>query len=260
MKIEELTSILEDWAPLSYQEGYDNAGLIVGDPSKEISGVLIALDSTENVIEEAVQKGANVVIAHHPILFSGLKKLNGSNYVERTIIKAIKNDIAIYAAHTNLDAVSTGVNSKICEKLGLNDVKILKESKNNSNVGSGMIGTLNEPKDEMELLKFIKKEFKAGSLRYTSLLNKKVLKVAVCGGSGSFLLNDAIQAEADVFVTSDFKYHQYFDAENKILIADIGHYEAEICTQELIYDYLSKIISTFTLHFSEVNTNPINYL
>ena len=258
--IKDITNVMEQWAPLRFQEGYDNAGLIVGDPNAEVKGVLLTLDSTEEVVEEAIQKGANLIIAHHPIVFSGLKKFNGSNYVERTVIKAIKNDIAIYACHTNLDAVMDGVNSKICDLLGLENRSILSPKQGEEKVGSGMIGELPNSVSEMEFLKTVKEKFKASSLRYTELLNKDVVKVAVCGGSGSFLLSDAIAAGADVFVTSDFKYHQYFDAENKIVIADIGHFEAEICTRELIYDYLSKKFTTFEPHFSKVNTNPINYL
>ena len=251
---------MEHWAPLKYQEGYDNAGLIVGDPGMEVKGVLIALDSTEDVVEEAIKKGVNLIIAHHPIVFSGLKKINGSNYVERTVIKAIKNDIAIYACHTNLDSVMDGVNSKISDFLGLQNRTILSVKKGEENVGFGMIGELETPLSELQFLKLVKKKFKATSLRYTALLEKPVVKVAVCGGSGSFLLADAIKSGADVFVTSDFKYHQFFDADNKIVIVDIGHFEGEICTQELIYDYLSEKFITFDSHFSKVNTNPINYL
>ncbi len=260
MKLKEITSILEEWAPLEYQENYDNSGLILGDPETKIRSALLTLDSTEDVVEEAIKKGANLIIAHHPILFGEIKQLNGKNYIERTIIKAIKNDIAIYAFHTNLDSVINGVNSKISDKLNLVNRSILKKRQENNKVGSGIIGELKSPMKEMDFLNLIKKEFKAGSVRYTNLLNKDVVRVAVCGGSGSFLLKDAIKEKADVFVTSDFKYHQYFDAENKILIADIGHYESEICIQQLIYDYLNEKITTFTLHFSEVNTNPINYL
>lgn len=258
--IKDVTNVLEEWAPLRYQEGYDNAGLIVGDPAKEVKGVLITLDSTEDVVEEAIQLGANLIIAHHPIVFGGLKRFNGANYVERTVIKAIKNDIAIYACHTNLDSVMDGVNSKISDLLGLKNRSILNLKKGEEQVGSGMVGELSESMEEMEFLQLVKKQFKAGSVRYTNLLNKKVVKVAVCGGSGSFLLDDAINSGADVFLTSDFKYHQFFDADNKIVIVDIGHFEAEICTQELIYDYLSAKITTFEPHFSNVNTNPINYL
>lgn len=258
--IKKVTDVMEEWAPLQFQEGYDNAGLIVGDPNAEVKGVLITLDSTEDVVEEAIQIGANLIIAHHPIVFGGLKRFNGSNYVERTVIKAIKNDIAIYACHTNLDSVMDGVNSKISDLLGLENRSILSLKKGEEQVGSGMVGELPKAMSEMDFLQLVKKQFKAGAVRYTNLLNKEVKKVAVCGGSGSFLLQDAIAAGADVFLTSDFKYHQFFDAEDKIVIADIGHFEAEICTQELIYDYLSAKFTTFGPHFSKVNTNPVNYL
>tara|TARA_B100001778_G_scaffold297727_1_gene271381 strand:+ start:1681 stop:2466 length:786 start_codon:yes stop_codon:yes gene_type:complete len=258
--IQKVMDSLEEWAPLSYQEGYDNAGLVVGDPKTEIKGVVIALDSTEEVVEEAIHLGANLIIAHHPIVFKGLKKFNGSNYVERTVIKAIKNNIAIYACHTNLDAVMTGVNSKICDLLNVKNRSILSLKQGEDEAGAGMIGDLTEPMDEMEFLEEVKKTFNTGAIKYTKLLNKKVKKVAVCGGSGSFLLNDAIQKKADVFITSDFKYHQFFDADGQLVIADIGHFESEICTQELIYDYLSEKFTTFVACFSKVNTNPINYL
>ena len=258
--IQKVMDSLEEWAPLSYQEGYDNAGLIVGDPKTEIKGVVIALDSTEEVVQEAIDVGANLIIAHHPIVFQGLKKINGSNYVERTIIKAIKNNIAIYACHTNLDAVMTGVNAKICDLLNVKNRSILSLRQGEDEVGAGMIGELSEPVDEMEFLEKVKKTFNTGAIKYTKLLNKEVKKVAVCGGSGSFLLNDAIREKADVFITSDFKYHQFFDADGQLVIADIGHFESEICTQELIYDYLSEKFTTFVPCFSKVNTNPINYL
>lgn len=258
--IEDVTDVMEQWAPLNYQESYDNAGLIVGNPQLEVTGVLITLDSTEDVVDEAIKKGANLIIAHHPIVFSGLKRFNGSNYIERTLIKAIKNDIAIYACHTNLDAVMTGVNSKICDLLDLENRMILNPRNFEDEVGSGMVGYLKTEMGELDFLKLVKKQFNAGCVRYTKLLDKKVKKIAVCGGSGSFLLPNAIGANADVFLTSDFKYHQFFDAEEKLVIADIGHFEAEICTQQLIYDYLKKKFTTFVAHFSAVNTNPINYL
>lgn len=364
MKIADITSYLEQIAPLSYQESYDNSGLIVGNPADQVNHVLISLDVTEEVVAEAVEKGCQLIIAHHPIVFSGLKKLNGKNYVERTVIKAIKNDVAIYAIHTNLDNVHNGVNKMICEQLGLQNGKVLapksgllkkivtyvptknaeqvqtalfdagagsigaydecgfslegtgtfkaNEEANpykgkvgerhheqevrietifpshiqaklisvllnvhpyeevaydiysldnkNSNVGSGMIAELPNELEELSFLKLIKKKMGAGVVRHTDLLNKKVKRVAVCGGSGSFLLFDAIAAKADVFITADFKYHQFFDAENKIVIADIGHYESEQFTKQLLYDILSKKFANFALSLSEINTNPINYL
>jgi len=363
MKIIDVIKVLENYAPLSYQESYDNAGLIVGDKNNLVSGVLICLDSTEEVIQEAIDKKCNLIIAHHPIVFSGLKKITGKTYIERTIIKAIKNDVAIYAAHTNLDNVLGGVNFKIAEKLGLKNVQILSKKKhllnklvvycpsshvnqvreelfrsgagsignysecsfntvgqgtfkanehatpfvgeqkklhledevkievvvesfltkqvvenmlkahpyeevafdlfemqNPHQVGSGVVGELEAPLDEMLFLNQLQNVFFSKGIRYTALKKLPIKKVAICGGSGSFLLNDAIASGADVFVSADFKYHQFFDAEGKIIIADIGHYESEQFTKEIFYDLLTKKIPNFAVHLSEINTNPINYL
>ncbi len=363
MKIQDIARCLETFAPLSLQESYDNCGLIVGNPQQEVTKALLCLDSTEAVVDEAIATGCNLIIAHHPIVFSGLKKLNGKNYIERTVIKAIKNDIAIYAIHTNLDNVAQGVNQKIGEKLGLKNLQILSPKKqllkklatyvpeadaetvrnalfaagagniNNytkcsfniagtgtfegneqskptigepgktatvqeqkievvfpaysegkiiqalktahpyeevaydiymlenvwQEVGSGMVGELTEPVSEENFLQTIKDKLNAPMVRHTPLLGKIVKKVAVCGGSGSFLLPDAIVAEADIFITADFKYHQFFDAEGKIVIADIGHYESEQYTPELIQRLLSEKLPTFATLFSKINTNPINY-
>ncbi len=260
MILKKLITHLEETAPLVYQESYDNAGLIVGDENTEVHAAVVSLDCTEAVVEEAISKGANLIISHHPIVFGGLKKFNGSNYVERTVIKAIQNKVAIYAIHTNLDNVIAGVNKKIGDQLSLKKLKILSEKKGLKDVGSGMIGMLENPLDELDFFQEIKAVFEAPCLKYTALLNKKVRKVAFCGGSGSFLLSEAIRQEADVFMSSDFKYHQYFDAENQIVIVDLGHYEAEKCTKDLICEIVTKKFPTFMLHFSEVNTNPVNYL
>ena len=364
MILKEITDYIESIAPLAYQESYDNAGLICGSPGMDITGALICLDSTEAVLDEAIAMGCNLVIAHHPIVFSGLKKFNGKNYVERVIIKAIRHNIAIYAAHTNLDNVLNGVNGRIAEKLGLVNVSILSNQKgglrklavfcpgsasadvraalfsagagqignydecsfntagtgtfranaganpyvgkegvqhheNETKIeviyaahlesallkamfqahpyeevaydiiplanahpytGSGIIAELPSEMTEMAFLGHLKSVMKASCVRYTALRDKKVKKVAVCGGAGSFLLPNAIAAGADVFVTADYKYHQFFDAEGRIVIADIGHYESEQFTSELFYDILCKKFRTFALHLSKINTNPINYL
>ena len=364
MKIRDITKVLEDFAPLAFQESYDNSGLLIGNKENTVTSALLCLDVTEAVLEEAMAKSCNLIIAHHPLIFSGVKKLNGSNYVERIIIKAIKNDIAIYACHTNLDHVKAGVNLKICQKLGIVNTKILspkaglfrklvtfiphshhqqvktalfdagaghigeysncsfssagngtfKASINAnpyvgqldvehqeseikletvypvyaesnviqalkiahpyeevaydvfdlenrfSSVGSGMIGELEEEMNADDFLVHLKKQMKADCVRYTKPLGSKVKKIAVCGGSGSFLLKEAINAGADVFVTADFKYHQFFDSDNQILIADIGHYETEQFTSEIFYEIISKKFPTFAVRFSEINTNPINYL
>lgn len=265
MKIKAITTYLESIAPLFLQEEYDNSGLIIGNPEEEVSNALICLDCTEAVLDEAVKSKCNLIIAHHPVVFKGLKNLTGKNYVQRVVLKAIQHNISIYAIHTNLDNVSNGVNRKICDKLGLNNCRILTPkpasvSGKGRITGSGMIGTLPKPMTEMAFLNKVKKAMKAGSLRYTALTGKKVVKVAVCGGSGSFLLGDAIASKADVFLTSDFKYHQFFDAENEIVIADIGHYESEQYTPELIRDLLKQKFPIFAPLLSKINTNPVNYL
>ena len=262
MNIKQITNFLESYAPLEYQESYDNCGLIIGDANAEVKGALITLDCTEAIIDEAIATGCNLVIAHHPIIFSGLKKLNGSNYIERTVIKAIKNDIAIYAIHTNLDNVHNGVSAKIAEKLGLENCKVLlpKEDLNINLVGSGSIGELNLPVDAQVFIENLKLNMQTDCVRHTPLVKQQIKTVAVCGGSGSFLLKHAIAAKADIFITADFKYHEFFDAENKIVIADIGHYESEQFTKDLIYDLLVKNFTKFAVRLSKVNTNPIKYL
>jgi len=364
MKVKDIANIIEELAPINYQENYDNAGLIVGNENQKVSGIIICLDSTEKVVNEAIAKKCNLIIAHHPIIFNGLKKITGKNYIEKTIIKAIKNNIAIYAAHTNLDNAFNGVSFKMAQKLQLINCKILSPKKSdfkkivtfcptsyheqvknamfnagagnignydncsfntigkgtfragkntkpfigkkgkvhtedeikietivtkhmvnkviselikahpyeevaydiypleniNPKVGSGVIGELENTMDENSFLKKIKKNLKTDCIRHTNVLGKPVKRVALCGGAGSFLLNDAIIQNADVFITGDFKYHQFFDAENKILIADIGHYESEQFTNELFYEILIKKITNFAVHLSEINTNPINYL
>ena len=262
MKIIEVTNFLEQYAPLEYQETYDNCGLIIGDANAEIKGVLIALDCIESVIDEAIATGCNLIVAHHPIIFSGLKKLNGSNYIERTVIKAIKNDIAIYAIHTNLDNMHNGVSAKIAEKLGLENCKVLapKSDLINKQVGSGIIGELKTAVNTEQFLMDIKENMQTDCVRYTPIVNQEIKRVAVCGGSGSFLLKNAIEAKVDIFITADFKYHEFFDAENHIIIADIGHYESEQFTKELIYDLLTKNFTKFAVRLSKVNTNPIKYL
>ncbi|GAB4022323.1 Nif3-like dinuclear metal center hexameric protein [Spirosoma migulaei] len=358
-----LTSYLESVAPLAYQESYDNSGLIVGDPSTEITGVLVTLDTTEAVVDEAIAKGCNVIVAHHPIVFKGLKKLNGKTYVERTIIKAIKHDVAIYAAHTNLDNVTGGVNFKIAEKLKLQNVRVLapktqvltklvtfvpvadtqrvldalyaagagqlgdykncsfrvggtgtfqpgegaqpaigtvgeyhEEAENrievilptylqgqllaglrqahpyeevayyltpldnqNQEVGSGAVGELAEPMDSSLWLSYLKEQMQLNLIRYTPLPDHPIKRVAVCGGVGSFLLPDALRAGADVFVTADYKYHEFFDADGRISICDIGHYESEVFTKELICGHLAKKFTTFAVILSETDTNPVRY-
>jgi dinuclear metal center YbgI/SA1388 family protein len=364
MKLKKIISALENWAPPAYQESYDNSRLLTGDKEMNVTGVLVCLDCTEEIIKEAVRKKCNLAVAHHPILFSGLKSLTGKNYVERTIIAAIKKGVAIYALHTNLDNVHTGVNFKIAELLGMKDTKILRpltghlmklevacpeeavepikqavfeagagnignysegwfglkgmtgfrpkagatpaigninEYMNkpemklefsfpshlqggilkalekvhpyeefdyklirmenlSQEIGSGMIGTLERPVKSAEFLKRVKKIFKTGAIRHTDLCRYSIHKVAVCGGAGFFLLEDAVKHGADILITADVKYHDFFDADGRIILADIGHYESEQFTRELIAEKLSLQFPDLTAIVCTTRTNPVNYL
>ncbi|MGB3802058.1 MAG: Nif3-like dinuclear metal center hexameric protein [Lewinella sp.] len=258
--IQQVTDHLESIAPAHLQESYDNAGLIVGDPQTEVTGILTSLDCTEEIIQEAVARGCNLVVAHHPIVFSGLKRLNGANYVERTVIKAIREDVAIYAIHTNLDNVRhRGVNERIAQRLGLENLRLLRAKNEEGTVGSGMLGTLTEPVAEEAFLASLREKMRAPVVRHTELLGQKVQTVAVAGGAGGFLLRDAKRAGAQVFVTADYKYHEFFDADGEIVICDIGHYESEQFTTQLLEELLTKEFTTFAVLSTERNTNPVRY-
>ena len=263
MKIIEAIRTLETVAPAAYQEPYDNAGLLTGQPDWECTGILCTLDATEAVIIEAKSRGCNLVVAHHPIIFSGLKKINGKNYVERTIIAAIKNDIAIYAIHTNLDNVLKGVNDRIADQLGLINRRILvpkdELSNDNQSVGSGLMGELPEPLNETGFLQMLVTSFGLSVVRHTPLLGKNLKKVAICGGSGSFLIGKAILAGADIYISADIKYHEFFDADSRIVVADIGHWESEQYTTDLLIDILQAKFPTFAVLKSGIKTNPVNY-
>ncbi|MBB4079664.1 dinuclear metal center YbgI/SA1388 family protein [Lewinella aquimaris] len=260
MTIRQVTDYLEGIAPVHLQESYDNAGLIVGDPAEEVTGILTSLDCTEDIIAEAAARGCNVVVAHHPIVFRGLKRLNGANYVERTVIKAIRLGIAIYAIHTNLDNVRfSGVNERLAERLGLTDLRLLKAKNEEETVGSGMVGELPEPLPETDFLALLQERMLATVVRHTPLLGTPVRTVAVAGGAGGFLLEDAKRAGAQAFVTADYKYHEFFDADGELVICDIGHYESEQFTTQLLADLLSKEFTTFAVLSTERNTNPVRY-
>lgn len=363
MTVKDITSKLEEWAPLVYQESYDNCGLLIGNQDQKITHVLITLDVTEDVIDEAIQTNCHLIVAHHPLIFGGVNKITPNHWVGRCITKAIKYDICIYAIHTNLDNIISGVNSKIAEKLELHDVEILwpKENtliklvtyapsanvqevlkalysagagnigqydkcsfavngvgtfrpsegsnptigtqgkeesvneirieilvpihlqsdiicalkiahpyeevaydliplKNHSQaVGSGIIGNLPAAIEVMDFLKNLKCRLHLPIIRHTPPARKNVQKIAVCGGSGSFLLTQAIRKHADVFVTADVKYHDFFEANSQLLMADIGHYQSEVGTKELIYDYLNQKFTNIAFRLSDVKTDPIIY-
>jgi len=265
MKVRALIDYLHTIAPNEFQEDYDNSGLLVGNYDDDIKGVLVSLDVTEAVIEEAKNIGANVIVSHHPIIFSGLRRIVGKNYVERIVQKAIKNDINLFAIHTNLDNVYVnGVNTHIANLLGLKDVEILQPKgdtiHSEQKIGAGVIGNLNQAVDEIVFLKSLKEKMNTQAIKYTDLLNKPIQKVAVCGGSGRFLLEEAKRQKADIFISSDFKYHEFFDADNQIVIADVGHFESEQFTIQMLYEILKQKFNNFALHYTKINTNPVNYL
>ncbi|MEO0899661.1 MAG: Nif3-like dinuclear metal center hexameric protein [Bacteroidota bacterium] len=259
MLAKDIAKALEEWAPLHLAESYDNVGLLVGSPQQEVNGILINLDMTESVVDEAIERGCNMVIAHHPIWFSGRKRLNGEDYVSRTIMKAVKHDILLYAFHTNLDNIRTGVNEKISEKLGLENLSILKPRFPAEDIGAGMIGDLPSPMKKEDFLHKVKDAFNCGGIRYADFPTEEISRVAVCGGSGSFLTAEAIKAGANALVTADITYHKFFDNEGKILLMDIGHYESEQFTSELIMKYLSDFFPNFAIHLSKIRTNPVRY-
>lgn len=363
MTVKEVMNILEELAPLHHAEDFDNVGLLVGNPNQNVTGILVTLDTLENVVDEAIEKKLNLIISFHPILFKGIKKLTGKNYVERVLIKAIQNNIAIYSMHTALDNSPHGVNAKICEVLELKNPKILipktgtikklvtyvpkKQADNikqalfsvgagnignykncsfsvigtgsfqptekakpaigkqgethyeeeeqlnitfsaekqhiiletliqnhpyeevayeittlenlNQNIGMGMIGELNEGMDEQSFMNWVKQKMNAEVVRHSKLLNKKIKRVAVLGGSGAFAISAALHQNADVFITADLKYHQFYEAENKMVLMDIGHFETEQFTKNLLADFLTKKIPNFAIALSESITNPIKY-
>ncbi len=364
MKVKDITNYLERLAPLAYQESYDNSGLLVGNHKDEVSGILLTLDITEEILDEAISQGCNLIIAHHPLIFKGLKKITPDHWVERCVIKAIQNNLNLYAAHTNLDNVSHGVNKKISDQLQLvnpqilspktdtlfklvtfipheNKEEVLKAmyeagagqvgnydhcsfqldgtgtfrpgegtkphigevneeetvnelrveviiespdvfrvvkalqlshpyeevayylntlSNANQDIGSGMVGDLENPMATSDFLLFLKDKLNVNVIRHTELCHDSIERVAVCGGAGSFLLKQAMGAGADIFITGDFKYHDFFEADRRIIIADIGHYESEQFTKDLLYEVLSKKFTNIALRLSEVVTNPIKYL
>ncbi len=262
--VNDIYNYLDQIAPFRYQESYDNAGILIGDREMEVTGVLISLDTTEAVVLDAINQGCNLIVSHHPIIFGGVKRIDYQHYISKTIVAAIKHDIAIIAIHTNLDNVlADGVNQMIASKIGVTDLRILNPNlalDEMSNVGSGVIGTLPTPVESLDYLLEVKSQMKAGVIKYTDLCKSRVHTVAICGGSGSFLLPAAIAAGADLFITADYKYHEYFDANGQIIIADIGHYESEQYTSEQLSKLISQKFRNFAIHLTKVNTNPVNYL
>ena len=254
-------SALEQFAPLPLQESWDNAGLQVGLTEAEVSGALLCLDVTEKIIDEAIGKGCNLVVSHHPLLFRGLKTISDLTDVQRTVRKAIQHDVCIISMHTNIDNARGGVNYHIARKLGLTDVTFLNPKRvGDVECGSGVIGTLPEPMVSCDFIIAVKKAFGVECAMTNELLRRKVSRVALCGGAGDFLLDEAVAAGADAFITGEMHYHQYFGYEQKIQICVIGHYQSEQFTTEVFRDIIERECKGVRTEIAETNTNPILYI
>ena len=261
VKVKEVLSALEQFAPLPLQESWDNAGLQVGLTEAEVSGALLCLDVTEAIIDEAVSKGCNLVVSHHPLLFRGLKTISDLTDVQRTVRKAIQREVCVVSMHTNMDNARGGVNFKIAEKLGLTDVKFLSAKRvGDVECGSGVIGTLEEPMVSCDFVLKVKQAFDVECAMTNELLRRKVSRVALCGGAGDFLLDEALKAGADAFLTGEMHYHQYFGHDGQIQIGVLGHYQSEQYTMDIFNQVISEKCPALALFKTTVCTNPIKYL
>ena len=261
MKVKEVLNALERFAPLPLQESWDNAGLQVGLTEAEVSGALLCLDVTERIIDEAVEKGCNLMVSHHPLLFRGLKTISDLTDVQRTVRKAIQHDVCVISMHTNMDNAQGGVNFKIAEKLGLTDVGFMSPKRvGETECGSGVIGTLPEPMASDDFVLRVKQAFGVECAMTNELLRRKVSRVAICGGAGDFLLDEAVGQGADAFITGEMHYHQYFGYEQQIQICVIGHYQSEQFTTEVFRDIIGRECPDVKTYIAETNTNPILYI
>lgn len=265
VKIKDVIDALERFAPLPLQEDYDNAGLQVGLTGTEVSGALLSLDVTDSIIDEALELGCNLIVAHHPLIFRRLSRISDTNYVEHLVMKAIKNDITIVAMHTNIDAAPGGVNFKIAEKIGLKDISFLGKTQTIMTAdtevkgGEGVIGTFVEPMAADDFILLLKRLFQVECVQANQLLRREIRKVALCGGAGSFLLSDALRVGADAFLTGEMHYHDYFGHDQEIQICAIGHYQSEQFTNEVFRDIIKKHCPGVACHLTRINTNPIIY-
>lgn len=258
-KISELIHHIETFAPLYLQEDFDNSGLQVGDPGQEFTSALLCVDVTEAVVAEAVLRNANLIISHHPLIFRGIKQISGRNYIERVILQAIRNNIVIYSAHTNIDKCVGGVSFRMAKKIGLQNVSVLHPDGVDGKTGLGCIGILPSPLSETAVLTKLKQEFGLYVVRHSALLGRKVSSIALCGGSGAEFIKDSMRCGADMYVTADIKYHDFFLAEDRIVIADIGHYESEQFTKEIFYEQLIEFFPNFAILMAESDKNPVRY-
>ena len=260
MTVKDILNCIAEIAPLQWQESYDNAGLQVGDLDAEVHKALICLDITESIVDEAIAKNCNVIVSHHPLIFKGLKHLTPQTYIERAVMKAIKNDISMISMHTNLDNSHLGVSRMLAERLGLRNLHLLQPSVVEPEVcGAGMIGEFDHPMEEYEFLNHVAKQIGSPCLRHSALTGHKIQKVALCGGSGSSFMGDALKNHADAYLTADIKYHEFFVPEGNILLVDGGHFETEQFTKELICELIQKKFPKFAAELAETRTNAVYY-
>ena len=262
MKIRDIVSVIEEFAPLALQESYDNSGLIVGRLDDEVKGVLLAVDVTEEVLDEAEREGCDLVITHHPIIFSPLKRFNSATYVERCVERAIRKGIALYAAHTNLDSTPRGMSWQLGSMIGLDAMSVLEPRRDNAEAGFGVVGTLSRAEGVVAFMNRINAIFEVGALRYSDIPSEDMMvrRVAICTGSGRSLIDAAMAAEADVYITADLRYNDFMCGENRMVLMDIGHFESEFCAIRIIYDVLSKKMCNFAVRKSVCSRNPVHYL
>lgn len=262
MTIGDVARIIEDFAPLSLQESYDNSGLVIGRADDELrGGILLSVDVTEAVVDEAVALGCGMIVTHHPIIFHPLKRLNSASVVERCVERAVKHDIALYACHTNLDSVRGGMSWCVGEMLGLGDMRVLQPSGrgDDGDAGFGVAGTLAEPVPTGEFMNRLRSIFGAEVVRHSAIVRERVSKVALCTGAGASLMDEARASGCDIYITADLKYNDFFAPSGEFIIADIGHYESEFCAIRILFDVLSKKITNFALHKSAHSENPVHY-
>ena len=269
MIIKQITDIIERFAPLEWQESYDNAGLIVGRPDDEVHKALLAVDVTEEVLDEAeaegcdlviTQEGCDLVVTHHPIVFRALKRFNSADPVERCVERAIRSRIALYACHTNLDSAPGGMSWRLAEMLGVGNLRVLQPSETGDGAGFGVVGELPEAIDTVEFMRIIQRRLEVSVVRYSDIATSGVRRVAVCTGAGASLIGEARRAGADIYITADMKYNDFMTPDKALTVADIGHFESEYCAIQLIFDILSKNLCTFAVRKSERSRNPVNYL
>ena len=259
MKVREITSVIEAFAPLSLQESYDNAGLIVGREDDEVHKALLAVDVTEEVLAEAVAEGCDMVITHHPIVFHAMKRFNSASVTERCVEEAIRRGIVLYAAHTNLDSTPQGMSWRVAQMLNLQNVEVLQPT-NDTGAGFGVTGVLAKAVESEVFMREVMSQFGVRALRHSDIIKPKVRKVAICTGAGGSLIDEARRSGADIYLTADLKYNDFMRHENTIILADMGHFESEYCAIEILFDILSKKMLTFAVRKSVHSRNPVNYM